>query len=619
MLLVPGLTTADAAARPQTTLNATIRDSDRDNRLEPGPGEAYVVRDDLGQALPGRAKRRAQLIFYGQLTDTHVVDEESPLRVEFLDKFGPPLTSAYRPQEALTTQVMNEMVEQVRNTTSPVSGRQLELVIATGDNSDNSQRNETRWMIDLMDGEVQVDPDSGVPGSCGTTPDHRYDGVRDDNEYYEPDRSTAPGADSVDGPGYSPDQPENEREAGRSNSVRDFPGLFETANLPFQATGLGVPWYAVFGNHDALLQGNQPRNPAFEQIATGCAKVKTPSSGVLSGISGLAEDGISEQDEAAIYQLALEDERRATEDPQGFAGTAAIVPQDPARVPLRKPEYIAEHFETSGTPVGHGFTPENTATGQGNYVFNPRPGLRFIVLDSIAENGGDGGNIDDPQFRWLHDQLLAAEASQELVTVFAHHSLQTMDQGPASPFPPGDQGGDLTPLVHFGNAPAREATSPCLATSPLVPPSPDETLRCLFLRHRSVIAFVNGHEHNNRIEPVERRDLAGRLDGGFWEINTASHIDWPQQSRVIDLFDNLDGNLSIFGTAIDHAAAPNPGGPPPSDGQATSAQGVSRLASISRELSFNDPDAENGEDGRGDARGGREDRNVELLVRHPYR
>jgi len=46
---------------------------------------------------------------------------------------------------------------------------------------------------------------------------------------------------------------------------------------------------------------------------------------------------------------------------------------------------------------------------------------------------------------------------------------------------------------------------------------------------------------------------------------------------------------------------------------------VSRLASISRELSYNDPDADNGEDGRPDKRAIRLDRNTELLVRDPYR
>ncbi|MEJ7717337.1 MAG: hypothetical protein WKF31_04980 [Thermoleophilaceae bacterium] len=104
-------------------------------------------------------------------------------------------------------------------------------------------------------------------------------------------------------------------------------------------------------------------------------------------------------------------------------------------------------------------------------------------------------------------------------------------------------------------------TTPCTSSDPAAEPTPDETFRCLLLRHPSAVAFVNGHEHNNRIEPFERRPGTGRAAGGFWEINTASHIDWPQQSRLIDLFDNRDGNLSIFGTIVDHAAAPNPGGP----------------------------------------------------------
>ena len=70
---------AASDARSRTTVDQTIVDADKDNRLEPGPGESYVVRDDLGQALPTRTKTRSELFFFGQLTDTHVVDEESPL------------------------------------------------------------------------------------------------------------------------------------------------------------------------------------------------------------------------------------------------------------------------------------------------------------------------------------------------------------------------------------------------------------------------------------------------------------------------------------------------------------------------------------------------------------
>ncbi len=84
---------------------------------------------------------------------------------------------------------------------------------------------------------------------------------------------------------------------------------------------------------------------------------------------------------------------------------------------------------------------------------------------------------------------------------------------------------------------------------------------------------------------------------------------------MVDLFDNRDGSLSLFGTVIDHAAPPDPGG---GDLVGPSSSAPSALASISRELAFNDPDADNGEDGRGDRRGARRDRNVELLVRHPY-
>ena len=168
-----------------------------------------------------------------------------------------------------------------------------------------------------------------------------------------------------------------------------------------------------------------------------------------------------------------------------------------------------------------------------------------------------------------------------------------------SPFPPGDNPIVPKEPVHVGET-SRESRCP-------EPTAPLETLKCLFLRHPTVIGFVTGHEHANRVRAVPRG--SGPAEGGFWQVTTASHIDWPQQSRLLDLVDNGDGTVSLWGTILDHDAPPNPG--------SAAGSSAKQLASISRELAFNDPDADNGEDGRGDARGGEGDRNVELVVRDP--
>jgi hypothetical protein len=41
---------------------------------------------------------------------------------------------------------------------------------------------------------------------------------------------------------------------------------------------------------------------------------------------------------------------------------------------------------------------------------------------------------------------------------------------------------------------------------------------------------VNGHEHENFVHEHGCED-PGQGPNRFWEISTAAHIDWPQQSR----------------------------------------------------------------------------------------
>jgi metallophosphoesterase (TIGR03767 family) len=560
--------TIAAAAGAQSPPQRTIVDANRDNRLEYGPPEPNAVRTELAPALPGREARRRTLLTFGHVTDTQLVDEESPARVEFMDRIGDVFeTAAYRPDEGLMAQVLSEQTRALRR-----AG--VGLVMTTGDNVDNTQLNETRAFIDVLDGGL-VRPDSGIRGTCGTSKKGpRYAGVRGPR-YYEPDRAR-------DGLGYSASQKVNRRRARRSNALRDYPGLFERMNVPFRSPGVGVPWYSVFGNHDALVQGNLPGNAFFSQVAAGCKKVVDLSARAWGLIRPLIVDGRLQGDERdQLIRILYGDVLQTLADPKTPKRLWRNVPRDPARALLSKTRYMQEHFKTRGRPVGHGYRPDTIARGEGNYSFSPRPGIRFVALDTVADTG-PAGNLDDAQFRWLDAQLTSAEAGHELVLVFGHHSLRTMNQASGAAD------------THYG-------LGSCASPGP-------EPVICLLRRHPAVIAYVAGHEHRERIE----------AHGSFWEIVSASHIDWPQRSRVISLATNGDGTLSISARVLDHAAPPVPGRPARAIGRVLAASEVARLASIARELAFNDPQADAGEDGRDDRRGTALDRNVELLIRSPY-
>src|SRR4051794_39674331 len=108
-LLAPVLLAIVLAAAPtapgKSTLEQTIGGGDPAEgfqSLGPGPGEAYTLRDELAVPHPGRDRRRVSLVYFGQLSDFQLADEESPARVEFLDP-DPSGTAraAWRPQEAL--------------------------------------------------------------------------------------------------------------------------------------------------------------------------------------------------------------------------------------------------------------------------------------------------------------------------------------------------------------------------------------------------------------------------------------------------------------------------------------------------------------------------------------
>jgi metallophosphoesterase (TIGR03767 family) len=337
--------------------------------------------------------------------------------------------------------------------------------------------------------------------------------------------------------------------------------LLTDAVKQFGATGIGMPWWQTFGNHDGLLQGNAPRNEAFAQATVGPAKPDGPPPGT----------------------------NPCDSFPTLPTGPTKPVTADPNRRIVRRSEYVAEHFTTTGTPKGHGFHKRNRTDGTAYYSRDDFPPFRFISLDTVNPGGYADGSIGQTQFNWLEQRLIQAHSRyfdstgkpvktkhrDRLVVLFSHHGLRSLTNSVQDGNPDDPSSNDLPRMM----APEIEA---------------------LVHRFPNVIAWVNGHTHNNQIVP--RPDPTGRTQG-FWDIGTAAHVDWICQSRIVEIALRRDGVLSIFCTVFDHAGPPDP----------AKASGVLRLASINRELAANDYQYGFASKGPGTP----QDRNVELLLRAP--
>lgn len=528
-------------------------------KLTTAPGWPVTIREDLASGVAGREDRRTALASIAHLTDIHLIDVQSPTRVEFLDRDADPpqqqipFSSAFRAQESVTCQVGDAMLQQFRTLNGgPVTGRPFDVAVSTGDNIDNQQRNELTWFLALLNGGEEITPNSGDLT--------RYEGVQDtdtttyDEHYYHPDEV----GHAVSG------EPDLYK---RRDGFPSYPGFLEAAIQPFMPVGIGIPWYSCYGNHDGLLSGNVPSNVALDAIATGPFKV-TSRPGLTTGD---IQFGLGQQDPTVLGAL--------------FSGPGRMVTPDPERTFLTPADWVQMHMDATGPgPVGHGYTQHHLDTGELYYTFPIAPGVLGICLDTTNRGGYAEGSIGQAQMDWLEERLIEVSSryfdaaggemsttnDDQLVVLFSHHNIATLENPFPDPAIPSDErilGDAVTAFVH---------------------------------RFPNVVLWVNGHSHVNRV--WSHVDPLGQ-SGGFWEVNTAAHCDSPEQARTVELVDNNDGTLSIFGILVDHAG--------PASGAVDG--GVLDLAAISRELAFNDNQLDPAA-----SLGTIEDRNVELIIARPF-
>jgi len=369
-----GASSANTAAPDGSTLRSTWIDPTGDGQLQVGPGEPLVDRIKLGDPEP-TTRELARLV---HLTDAHVLDASSPARVPFLARLGPPVQSTFRPQEALTAQVLHGAVNAAR-------AFHPELLIQGGDLIDNDQNNELEHALALLNGG-RVHPGSGPDGYYGVQLSSDPDPF-----YYRPD---------IDAPRH--------------------PGMLERAIRPFTSPGIGSPWLPVLGDHDALVAGELVPSPTTQSLAVGDralwnmpTNLQLPA-GLKLSTGGSPDGPLDPRFVAAFVEQAL-------------AGPTVQVPPDRRRYELEFPEVIGRLWDGAHAAAQPQLSAAAIASGQLDYVRDIGDSVRLIVLDLVRRAGGSGGIVQDGQPAWLEEQL--ALAGQRWVIVVTHQPLENAKGG----------------------------------------------------------------------------------------------------------------------------------------------------------------------------------------------
>lgn len=448
--------------------------------------------------------QKTRLLNFFAMTDIHLTDKEAPNQLIYVQQSNPGYagqnSSIYSGVMLYTPQVFDAAIQ----TANALHKKDpFDFFISLGDVCNTSMYNELRWYIDIIDGKV-ITPSSGAHA----------------------------GADRID------------------------------YQKPFKAAGLDktIPFYQTLGNHDHFMIGSFP---VYETAGLADSytsdTVWSVSNDLLTPVTTSFPANIdnSRRNNTAdrYYQGVIDGTTPyGTIKYAGAVGDFSAPPKvvaDPDRRALHRTEWIQEFFNSTSSPVGHGFNlvtsnknfialvPPSEQAGFACYSFVPKANvpLKVIVLDD-TQREDDGsvdihghGFLDATRWAWLQAELADGQLANQLMIIACHIPICVTNVGTELEWWLGD---------------THATTNNACTITELVTTLQNST---------NLLMWISGHRHVNHVKAFKPPAIGGVPENGFWQVETSSLRDFPQQFRTFEIFLNSDYTVSIEAVNVDIAVA----------------------------------------------------------------